>query len=243
MTERKPSILLVDDDDDVIWGLGRCFTRAGFPVVTCGDGAEAIALLESRSFDIVVTDILMPQLDGLALTAWVRAHRPRIRVVVITAFGGPSIRNLSVSKGAILYLEKPVDPDFLIDMISSAQPGTDFSGNIDQIDILDYVQLLILTGRQVVVEVTSKEGALGLLFFDNGHIRHAVCGEVEGEEAVYRCLNFEGGSFLNLPWREPERATVSKPSEFLLLEAARKRDEMRKRAHESDQDAYQPSKK
>jgi hypothetical protein len=53
-----------------------------------------------------------------------------------------------------------------------------------------------------------------------------VCGDLEGEEALYRCLGFSGGSFSSLPWREPERVTINKPGELLLLEAARRRDEM-----------------
>jgi len=227
MTTQKDSILLVDDDPDVVWALGRYFARAGFPVTTCGDGEEAIALLESRDFDTVITDIQMPRLNGLALVDWLRAHRAGTRVVVITAFGGPSIRHLSIKKGAILYLEKPVDPDLLAQALLSSKEETAFSGNIDKIDILDYLQLMMLIGRQVVLEVSSKDGGQGLIFIDRGEVRHAKCEDLEGEEALFRCLCFESGSFLNLPWTEPDKITIKKPGDFLLMEAARKRDEAR----------------
>ena len=227
MTTRKDSILLVDDDPDVVWALGRYFTRAGFPVTTCGDGEEAIALLESRDFETVITDIQMPRLNGLALVDWLRANRAGTRVVVITAFGGPSIRHLSIKKGAILYLEKPVDPDLLAEALSSSKEETAFSGNIDKIDILDYLQLMMLIGRQVVLEVSSKDGGQGLIFIDRGEVRHATCDALEGEEALFECLCFQGGSFLNLPWTEPDKVTIKKPGDFLLMEAARRRDEAR----------------
>jgi CheY-like chemotaxis protein len=227
MTTRKDSILLVDDDPEVAWALGRYFARAGFPVTTCGDGEEAIALLESRDFDTVITDIQMPRLNGLALVDWLRANRASTRVVVITAFGGPSIRHLSIKKGAILYLEKPVDPDLLAEALLSSKEETAFSGNIDKIDILDYLQLMMLIGRQVVLEVSCKDGGQGLIFIDRGEVRHATCDSLEGEEALFKCLCFEGGSFLNLPWTEPDKITIKKPGDFLLMEAARKRDEAR----------------
>jgi len=119
MTEGRSSILLVDDNAELVQMLGRCFARAGFPVVTCGDGAQAIAELMARPFDVVITDIQMPQIDGLALLDWLQENRPRVRAIVMTAFGDPAIKNLSENKGAILYLEKPLDPNFLIDLIFS----------------------------------------------------------------------------------------------------------------------------
>ena len=227
MTELKESILLVDDDPEQVWALGRYFTRAGFSVTTCGDGAEAISVLESRNFNTVITDIQMPRLNGLALLDWLRENRSGTRVVVITGFGGPSIRHASITRGAILYLEKPVDPDLLAEALSSSGADTAFCGNIDKIDILEYLQLIILIGRRVVLEVSSRFGGSGLIFVDNGEVKHAVCGQLVGEEALFKCLGFDGGSFVNLPWREPDTITVNKPGEFLLMEAARKRDEAR----------------
>lgn len=232
MTTRKDSILVVDDDPEQVWVLGRYFTRAGFAVTTCGDGEEAISLLESRHFDTVITDIQMPRLNGLELVDWLRKNRSGTKVVVITAFGGPSIRHLSITKGAILYLEKPVDPDLLADALSSTKDETAFSGAIDRIDILDYLQLMMLTERQVVLEVSCKDGGQGLIFIDKGGVRHARCGHLEGEEALFTCLSFEGGSFVNLPWTEPDRITITKPGDFLLMEAARKRDEAREDVEE-----------
>jgi CheY-like chemotaxis protein len=227
MTPPKQTILVVDDDPEVAWSLGKYFTRAGFSVTTCGDGEDAIALLKVRTFDTVITDIQMPRLNGLALVDWLRANRPGTKVVVITAFGGPSIRHLSVRKGAILYLEKPIDPDLLAEALLSSKEETAFSGNIESIDILDYLQLMLLVGKQVVLEVSSKSGGRGLIFIDRGEVRHAECEGLYGESALFKCLCFEGGSFLNLPWTEPGKITIRKPGDFLLMEAARKRDESR----------------
>ncbi|MBM3299791.1 MAG: DUF4388 domain-containing protein, partial [Deltaproteobacteria bacterium] len=55
-------------------------------------------------------------------------------------------------------------------------------------------------------------------------------GELQGEEALYRCLTFKSGSFSSLPWIAPEKATIKKPGMLLLVEAARKRDELKKGA-------------
>lgn len=227
MSNLRGTVLLVDDDADIAWGVGRCLARAGYSVTTCGNGAEAIAVLESRSFDFLVTDIRMPEVSGFTLTDWIRKNRPETRVIVMTAYGSPEIRQLSLRKGAIQYLEKPVDPDLLIEILASTELKDVFTGIIDQIDLLDYLQLMMLTGRQVIVEVVSRNGDRGLLFVSSGSVIHATCGQLTGEEAFYHCLSFEGGSFANLPWQEPDQLTISRPGEFLLVEAARKRDETR----------------
>jgi len=228
MSDEVASVLLVDDDADVVWGIGRCLARAGFSITTSGNGVEAISVLASRSFDFLLTDIRMPEVNGLELTDWVRRNCPQIKVIVMTAFGSPAVRQLSYRRGAIQYLEKPLDPNLLIDLLASTKQKRSFCGNIDEIDILDYVQLLMLTGRKAVVEVVSRSGASGLLFMDSGSVCHATCGELAGEEAFYQCLTFSGGSFTNLPWQEPTQITINKPGEFLLMEAARKRDESRR---------------
>jgi DNA-binding NarL/FixJ family response regulator len=223
--EEKHTVLLADDDPDLSWAVGKFLTRAGLTVVTCTDGAEAISLIESREFDTLITDIQMPKVNGLALIDWVREHRPNMRVVVMTAFGSPFLRDLALRKGAILYLEKPVDPSILLEVIRSATSNTSFSGSVNEIDLFDYVQLMLLTQRQVVLEVSSRTGDQGMLFIDRGTIRHAVCMGLEGEDAFYRCMGFEGGSFTTLPWREPEKATINVRGDFLLMEAVRKKDE------------------
>ncbi len=122
MNDRKTSILLVDDDPDLLWGLGRCLSRAGFSVVTCGDGEEAISCLESQQVDVVITDLKMPRVNGLGVVDWVSENRRSVSVIVMTAFGNPSVRDACLSRGAVLYLEKPVDPEFLIHILSE-QPA------------------------------------------------------------------------------------------------------------------------
>ncbi|MCA1961073.1 MAG: response regulator [Desulfomonile sp.] len=123
MTTTWPkSILLADDDPDVLLGLAKCLARAGFAVTTAGDGAEAANLLHSKLFDVIITDVRMPHMNGLALLDWVRNNHPDTCVVVMTAFNSPYLKDLCVSKGAALLLEKPFDPNMLISALSGALP-------------------------------------------------------------------------------------------------------------------------
>lgn len=226
MNTNKLKLLLVDDDPDVVWGLGRYLTRKGCLVTTCGDGSEAIEQLEGgRAFDVVVTDIQMPEVNGLALIEWVRSNRPAMRTVVITGFGSPSIAEVAKRRGAVLYLEKPVDPDLLLRVLGTHTSRDSFSGVVDEIDLFDYVQLLTVTRRKTVLEVTSMDGKRGRLYVDQGNVCHAECGESVGELAFFECLSFEGGTFTSEPWVDPERVTIERRADHLLMDAARLKDE------------------
>jgi ActR/RegA family two-component response regulator len=221
----KQQILLVDDDSDLVWGLGRFLIRAGYAVTSCGDGGEAVLILETRSFHALVTDIQMPHVNGLALIEWARQNRPTMRVLVMTAFGSTSLREVVSRSGATLYAEKPVDLDLILRMLR-AETRDSFSGIVDDIDLFDYVQLVIATKHQVVMEVISRKGERGQVFFDRGNARHAACGDLVGEAAFFRCLSFEGGTFRSLPWVDPDQATIHRSGEHMLMEAARIKDEL-----------------
>lgn len=218
-------MLLVDDDPGVVWGVGRFLTRSGISVTTCGDGQEAIETLQSYDFDVVVTDIQMPRVNGMGLIGWVRQNRPNLLVVVITAYGSPSVRKAALKKGAVLYLEKPVDPELLLELLRSTGPADTFSGTIHNIGLIDYLQLMLISREKTVLDVLANDGAHSLIFIDRGDICHAECGDLEGEQAFYRCLDFGGGTFATKPWKEPVHRTITTRGDFLLMEAARLKDE------------------
>ncbi len=223
--ENKRRLLLVDDDPDVVWGLGRLLSRSGYVVTTCGDGSEAVHLLGQRSFEAVITDVQMPEVNGLALTEWINQNRPGTRVVVMTAFGSSTVQEIAHRKGVALYLEKPVDPDLLLRVLGARGRSDSFSGVVEDIDLFDYVQLLLVTNRRAQLEVVSSDGLRGKMYIDAGRVRHAECGGVQGEDAFFSCLRFHGGRFASVPWQEPPRETISRKGEYLLMEAARLKDE------------------
>jgi two-component system NtrC family sensor kinase len=70
--------LVVDDEPEVAEVLGLFASRAGYQVETAGNGAEAMALLRTRDFDVILSDLRMPQLDGPALHDWIAAEKPHL---------------------------------------------------------------------------------------------------------------------------------------------------------------------
>lgn len=106
--ETKKSILLVDDEVHVRDGLSEILQQEGFYVETAGDGKEALSLSVNKKFDLMITDIKMPEMDGMQLLDEIQKVNPGIRVIMVTAFGNVQTYLKAMQLGAHEYINKPV---------------------------------------------------------------------------------------------------------------------------------------
>jgi DNA-binding NtrC family response regulator len=104
-------ILIVDDEEGMRRLLGRILTREGYDTTTAANGAEALRLVASERFDLVVTDIKMPEMDGLQLLQEIREYEPSLPVIVITAYGTIENAVQALRAGAYDYIAKPFETD------------------------------------------------------------------------------------------------------------------------------------
>ncbi|HEY8947097.1 MAG TPA: response regulator, partial [Polyangiaceae bacterium] len=116
----KNRVLLVDDDAGVLGVMRRVLERAGFEVVTCADGHEALTALARGSFDVMLSDIEMPGITGLSLLRAVREHDLDLPVVLMTGRPGVESAVDAIGYGAFRYLIKPVPVDTLHSVIARA---------------------------------------------------------------------------------------------------------------------------
>jgi DNA-binding NtrC family response regulator len=104
-------ILIVDDEDGMRRLLSRVLTREGYETSAVGSGAEALRLVASERFDLVVTDIKMPEMDGLQLLAELKEYEPSLPIIVITAYGTIENAVQALRSGAYDYIAKPFEND------------------------------------------------------------------------------------------------------------------------------------
>ena len=118
---RKGNVLLVDDSISVRRFVGRMLEKAGFAVTTAIDGADAVTRLGERPFDVMVTDLEMPRLNGYELLEDVR-RRPGMRelpIVILTTRSGAKHQSLARRLGVSHYVTKPVAEDVFVRLIES----------------------------------------------------------------------------------------------------------------------------
>ena len=121
MNDTVPQLLIVDDELHVRESLSHWFAEDGYDVVTADSGKRALALLGRRSFDIVITDIRMPGMDGLELQRRILEVDPALAIIVITAYASVSTAIQALKEGAYDYLAKPFDPEDLTRVVE--KPG------------------------------------------------------------------------------------------------------------------------
>jgi DNA-binding NtrC family response regulator len=105
----QKNILIVDDEENLLLLLERILSKQGYQVVTAKNSYDALALLETRVFQLAILDIKMFPMDGVVLLGEIKSRRPGIEVIMITAYPTIDTRKECMKKGACTYLTKPVD--------------------------------------------------------------------------------------------------------------------------------------
>ena len=128
-------ILVIDDDHMVRYALSRILQRSGYDVVTASDGKRGMMLVRQELPDVVITDIIMPEQEGIETISLLRHQYPQMKIIAIS--GGGRIRNIDFlemarSLGADDVISKPFEAEELLGRlrrVMSADPGN--SGELE----------------------------------------------------------------------------------------------------------------
>lgn len=105
---KKARILIVEDEDNTRQALAKLLAREGFVVDSVGNGREALNFLRRQAVNLIVTDLKMPQMDGITFLRELKKHFPKSNVIMITAYGGVESYLEAMNLGAFEYINKPV---------------------------------------------------------------------------------------------------------------------------------------
>lgn len=119
-TCRHAHLLLVDDDPSLLKLLGMRLTSEGFTVITAENGQQALRLLQRGKIDLVISDLRMDEMDGIALFRAIQQQQPGLPVIILTAHGSIPDAVSATQEGVFSFLTKPVDRDALYRAIDGA---------------------------------------------------------------------------------------------------------------------------
>ena len=126
----KPQILFVDDNDDFRDSMALILMKAGFRVTPAPNGRDALELYDENPADVIVTDLIMPDMEGLELIKELRRRNREARIIAISGdgrFRPDSYLEFAKRIGASSVLAKPFDPSKLIVMIKQLLPSVEES--------------------------------------------------------------------------------------------------------------------
>lgn len=229
MHKSQPKILIVDNDAATVSSI-RDYLSSYADCLGATSYEEALSTLEKEEgISLVISEIRMPGRDGFDLLMWLRENRPKVKVIMATAYGSALVRSLAKQKGAVMYLEKPLDLKQLMDTVRLIVERKGFSVAIQEMEFTDLLQFLSFAGRAVKVLVTNNLGEEGEIGLEGDSVLWVQTRAHVGEEAFFEIVSWEGGGFEMRPLSKEERSRKGEvPSlSYLLLEGARRKDEDR----------------
>lgn len=163
--EQKKSILVVEDEMINALLLKRLLKNAGYNVTVANNGSEAIQVLGKETFHAVLTDWMMPEVDGIELIKYIRRNvAPPPYIILITALVAENSRNYSLSSGADDFIQKPIDVD---DMLLKLNEGLQrYEQKAPEIPVIKYENSKnIKTPPHICVAIASSTGGLPALLY------------------------------------------------------------------------------
>ena len=197
---KKYKILLVDDDPVLIKGTTLYLEQKGYRVFTADKGKAAIELLQNTSFDLVLTDLIMPGIDGFQVLKEAKKLHPEIMVVVMTGYGDVEFAIDCFRLGADDYMLKPCEPEEMLIRIKNCFEKLEIKKQAEQTEKkLHKLQEEILNARRL-----ESLGILsGGIAHDFNNLLHVIIGYIS---LTNEDLNIEGKTSENL--REAEKACI-----------------------------------
>lgn len=175
MQGRKLSILLVEDEENLQDALKLNFEMEGYEVTSAYDGEEALKAIQNEYFDLIVLDVMLPEIDGIAVCENIRLSNTEIPILMLSAKSQSKDRILGLKKGADDYLTKPFSLEELLlrvrilinksQKISAKEPVTEqytFGKNL-----INFKSLECTTKAGELVALTKKEAMLLKLLIEN----------------------------------------------------------------------------
>ncbi len=118
MAIEKANILIVEDELNLHEALKLNLEMEGYEVTSAFDGNEALKKVENAYFDLIIMDIMLPELDGISVTESIRVHNNEVPILMLSAKNAPADKVLGLKKGADDYLTKPFNLDELLIRVS-----------------------------------------------------------------------------------------------------------------------------
>jgi len=113
-------ILVVDDEDIVRTSCSRTLSPEGYEVRLAKNGAEGLKMASEERFDLVLTDLKMPDMDGIEVLRIIKEQWPETAVIIVTGYQTVDTAVKAIKLGAYDYIEKPFTPDALITAVREA---------------------------------------------------------------------------------------------------------------------------
>jgi YesN/AraC family two-component response regulator len=221
------NILIVDDEKlfikSIADGLKSYEKKYRFKMLSAQNGIEALTCFKTHDIALLITDLRMPEMDGITLISHVHNQYPAVPIIVMTAFGSPQIEQNIKKMGILHYLEKPIGFDELRDHILH-EISHKKKSRIEGVTLASFLQLIWMEKMTCMLLVKCNENS-GTLSVLSGDLKNAQTKKHLGLDAALEILDWENVTIELDESYIPDGETIKISIEELLLESFRRKDE------------------
>ncbi len=235
-------ICVIENDETLNQNLVNALRKDGYNVRGIIREADAIHILWSEEFDIVIYDLRAPEADSFELLQWLRAYRPDTWMIIVGAANSPELCAQVLARGAISYLEKPLELRELKDELRHLSQHSGFTASLDSFDLLDVIQIINMSRKSITLLVNTGLEEHGTLGFQHGELTWAEYGILRGEEAFFALAAHKNGMVTQQFWDEQVLANVTQPLSRLIFQALQYRTKYAdKQQHTGELEEFTPN--
>ncbi|MFH1981290.1 MAG: response regulator [Pseudomonadota bacterium] len=219
-------VLIAEDDAILLRRLEKAFEAYPKQVAVIGaaNGQEAIDALEKQAIALLITDIQMPEVDGLELLAHVNSHYPVVRCFVMTAYDSEDLQK-ELPRDLLRFFRKPLDPADVAKAAMAVLNRDVPRGVVKGISVASFLFMISLEKKTCLLEVRGAGDKKGLLYIEDGEPFDASFHGLKGEAAAIEIINLTDAAFhfKNFPDRPVARRISTSIQD--MITAARARQE------------------
>jgi CheY-like chemotaxis protein/predicted regulator of Ras-like GTPase activity (Roadblock/LC7/MglB family) len=230
-------ICVIEDEEALNQHLVNALRKDGHTVQGVTREADAVHVLWSQEFDIVIYDLKAPEDGSLELLQWLRVSRPNLHMITIGSANSLALRTQVLEIGAVSYLEKPLDLRVLKNELRRLAQNSGFTASLDSFDLLDVVQIINMSRKSITLLINTGLEEYGTLGFQNGELIWAEYGTLRSEEAFFALAAHKNGTVTQQSLDEQMVANITQPLSRLIFQALQYRTKYADRQPEgSDQE-------
>lgn len=222
MEKNKKNIMVVDDELTITSILYKYLSHEGYNVKTYNSPIDAISELKRNFYPIVISDLNMPEMGGLAFLKWINENTPKTDVMLMTSFGTNQIKEMAKQRGAVNFIGKPIDLKKIKEFVNSRFNENHFTGDVKDLSLEEFLKVFLSSNKKRLIIIKDSEtDEEGIIYVFEGRIVEAEFKGLKGEKAFYEITLLNSGSFREEEWKAPEIFRINKPASYLFNEAVK----------------------
>lgn len=231
--------VLIAEDDTIFLKLLASSLQSNHPqfdILMAENGKQAVSIFNRHQISLLITDVKMPEMDGLALLAYVNENFPFIPCVVMTAYETPELRQ-KLPKDIRKFLRKPFPVDSLGPEIQKILQQDAPKGMLNGISVSSFMMMIEMEKKTCILEVNLPDGEKGLFYFEKGILCNALSGGLKGEAAALKFINRKKARF---SFRPLPQKKIAKLQEMTLKDLVQKAAELDMPREKTEEKAVAP---